>query len=168
MSLTEIINPQPGSIFWTLITFIILLVVLKYTAWGPLISGLNQREERIRKDLDDAKKEHEDAVKLRQQYDDMLKEARSESQKILDKARDHSRAYEEEQKSRIREELGQLREKAKADIDLEARKALDIVREEAVNMVISAARQVTGKTLTPDDNEQFIRQTLSEMDRDDV
>ncbi|MDP6038416.1 MAG: F0F1 ATP synthase subunit B, partial [Candidatus Latescibacteria bacterium] len=44
----DLLNPNSGLIIWTLITFVLVLLVLKKVAWGPLLSALDQRETNIR------------------------------------------------------------------------------------------------------------------------
>ncbi len=54
-SKAHVTNPAEGTIFvTTLVCFAILLVILKKFAWGPILAGLDAREEKIRKSLDDA------------------------------------------------------------------------------------------------------------------
>jgi len=163
MSLSEIINPQPGSIFWTIITFIILLVVLKKMAWGPIIEGLRAREGKIREDLETARKRQEEAEKLQQRYAEMLKEAQVEAGRIQQEAQQRAKGFAEEQKQQLREELEKLRSRALADIEAEREKALDQVRGQAVELITAATRAVLGQELKDAHYKEIVDRLLKEM-----
>ena len=55
-------QPQNDLVLWTIVTFVLFLVVLKKVAWGPLIEGLDNRESKYRKLLEDAKADRDKAV----------------------------------------------------------------------------------------------------------
>ncbi len=163
MSFSEIINPAPGSIFWTLITFIVLVIVLRIYVWGPLIGGLRRREEGIRQDIDDARQQHEEAEQLRQRNEELLLAARGDAQGIVSEAKQRARDFEEEQKNLLTEEVVKLRERALAEIEQESRQVMEQVREQAVDLVTAATRSVLAKSLGDTDREQIVRQTLDEL-----
>ena len=56
-----LLSAETGVIFWTLITFVFLLIVLSRVAWRPLLSMLDERETRIREALEQADKAREEA-----------------------------------------------------------------------------------------------------------
>ena len=80
------ITPNPGILIWTLITFFIVLGILKWKAWGPLMKALDDREKRISDALNAADKAKEEAQKVSSDYEEMIAKAESEKQKILTQA----------------------------------------------------------------------------------
>ncbi len=93
-----LLTPDPGLVFWTTISFIILLVILKKYAWRPILDALQVRSETIEQSLqaaERAKAEVENLVKVRQEMmdiarterDELLKETRELKDKILVEAR---------------------------------------------------------------------------------
>jgi F-type H+-transporting ATPase subunit b len=163
MNFSEIINPQPGSIFWTLITFIILVIVLRRFVWGPLTAALKSREDGIRQDIDDAKKQNEEAEKLRLRNEEMLLSARTEAQVILGDARKRAQAQEEERKQLLEVEVEKLRDRAKAEIEQEGNKVIEQIREQAVDLVTASAQAMLTRSLTEADREEIVRQTLDKL-----
>jgi F-type H+-transporting ATPase subunit b len=163
MNFSEIINPQPGSIFWTLITFIILVIVLRHFVWGPLTAALKSREEGIRQNIDDAKKQNEAADKLRSRNEELLLSARSEAQVILGDARKRALAQEEERKQLLEAEVEKLRDRAKAEIEQEGNKVIERIREEAVDLVTASAQAMLARSLTEADQEEIVRQTVDKL-----
>ena len=49
-----LVQPDPGLFIWTILTFLVLLYLLRRFAWGPLLQALDSRQDTIRKSLDDA------------------------------------------------------------------------------------------------------------------
>ena len=74
---------DPGLFMWTIVTFLIVLFILKWKAWGPLMSALDKREEDIKNALSAADRAKEDAEKASQDYEELIKKAHSESQQII-------------------------------------------------------------------------------------
>ena len=68
-----------GTLFWSVITFVLLLLVLKKVAWGPIISALESREAEINEALKNAEKARDNTEKASQEYNDLISKARSES-----------------------------------------------------------------------------------------
>src|SRR5438876_11208469 len=92
-SLTDV---QPGLVFWTLITFIIVAFVLRRVAWGPLLQAVNDREKQIQSSIDAAKKERAEAEKLLAEQKTAIAAARSEAAEALRKTTsDRERLREE-------------------------------------------------------------------------
>src|SRR5215475_1950133 len=83
MGLVEI---HPGLIIWTMITFIVLLVILRLVAWKPILALLEERERTIRESLEQAKQAKEEAEKLMAQHREMMAKARHEMAAIIEKA----------------------------------------------------------------------------------
>lgn len=156
----DIIMPQPGSIIWTLAVFIVLLFVLKKWAWGPIIRALQAREDGIRKDIADARKSRQDAEELLEKYRKQLDEARKEAQKLISDAAAKAETLHEEKKKQVETEAHAILEKAKADIELERQKAAQELRQEVVEIAITAAGKVIGQALKADDHRDLIQREI--------
>ena len=71
-----------GLLFWSVVTFLLLLVVLKKVAWGPIISALEQRENDIKDALNAAEEAKKEAEKVSNDYEKSIKEAEEQIEKI--------------------------------------------------------------------------------------
>ena len=96
-----VLGAAAGGVEWgttivTIITFIILLALLKKFAWGPLKEVMDKRERDINKDIDDAEQAKINAQKLEEENRKTLKETQDEVQKILDDAKIQARKQHEE------------------------------------------------------------------------
>src|SRR6478752_1309657 len=80
--LTEI---RPGLIFWTLVTFILVALVLRSRAWGPILSLVEEREKQISSAVESAKRERAEAEKLLAEQKSAIAEARREAGELMRK-----------------------------------------------------------------------------------
>src|SRR5687768_10743192 len=98
----ELLTPSFGLLFWTLLAFIIVFVVLRKFAWGPILASLNEREktiadslesaQRVRAEMAQLKSENEELMaKAREERAAMLKEARETRDRIVNEARDQAK-----------------------------------------------------------------------------
>src|SRR5882672_8426704 len=82
------IVPQDyGLQIWTLITFVVLLVLLAKFAFKPIAEALDRRGETIKKSIEEAEKQRADAKKLMEDYQKQVAAARTEANKIIEEAR---------------------------------------------------------------------------------
>jgi len=84
----DLVTPAIGLVFWTVLIFLILLVLLRVFAWKPILNAVNERNESIQEALAAADKAKEEMIKLQADNEMVLKEARIERDKILKEARD--------------------------------------------------------------------------------
>ena len=84
----DLVTPEIGLIFWTTVSFVILLWLLGKFAWKPILSALNDREDGIRKALDEADKARQEMAELQSSNENILKEARAERDGLLKDARE--------------------------------------------------------------------------------
>ena len=80
-----------GNAVWTLAIFLVVVFVLGKFAWGPLLEGLQQREQFIRDSLEQAKSENDRAQQLAQEYEQRIAEAKAEATAIVDEGRRDAR-----------------------------------------------------------------------------
>ncbi len=159
----ELLTPHSGTIFWTAVTFLLLLYILKKMAWKPLISALNEREKRIRESLEKAEESRRLAEKNMAEYQQLLDKARKESQELIERSRKTAETMREEIIQSAKEEADRLLERAKREIALEREKAVDELKKLAVDLSLAATRKVIGKALTPKDHESLIQEALKEI-----
>ena len=155
--------PQPGSIIWTAAVFLVLLFVLRKWAWKPILEGLQAREDGIKKNIEDAKKAKEDSEKLLEQYKVQLDSARKEAQKLIGDATSRADVLFEEKKKQMDAEAQAILDKARLQIDQERLKVVQELRQEVVEIALSAAGKVIQKTLQPEDHRELINREIEKL-----
>ena len=152
-----------GTLFWSVITFLLLLIVLKKVAWGPIISSLESREKEIKDALNAAAVAKADAEKATSDYEKIKQEAQGEAQKILSEAKSVKEKM-------VSDAVLEAKTKAEAEtktaleaIDAEKEKAVKEIKTAAVDISIKAASKLIEKNLDSSDNRKLVSDTLDEI-----
>src|SRR5499427_2270018 len=99
-----LVQPDPGLFIWTIVTFLVLLVLLAKFAWKPLLEALESRQAMIRKSLDDAQQAKQDLERVQQDAAQIVRQARVEADAIIARTRAEADALKEELKQKARAE----------------------------------------------------------------
>ena len=157
-------QPDPGLYVWTIITFLLLLVVFNKLAWQPLKRVLQTREELIRKSLDDAQKARQELERLHVESQRILTEARVHADKILSETRSDANRLRDELKQKAQSEAAGIVKNAERQIEMETARALQQIRTEAVDLSVALASKLLQRNLTKEDNERLIEETFKQID----
>lgn len=150
-----------GMIFWTLIVFGFLVVLLWRLGWPALLRSVEEREQRIAKQLSDAEKANAEAARLLEQHRQALERARAEAQEILASAKSVAQKEREQLLAKTREEQETLLERARREIGAEKEKAILDLRREAVDLSIAAASKLVESNLDSDANRRLVLDYLA-------
>ena len=157
------ILPAKNEIIWGSIAFVVLLGALYKFAWPALIGGMNARAERIRSDLDAADTAKADAETVLSEYMARLSDARNESARIIEEARQAADALRRDQEQRLQTELAQLRERAAADIEGAKRQAVADLRNEVAELAIGAAEVIVQGSLDRDTQTRLVDNYINQV-----
>ena len=153
---------NPGLMIWTIITFIILVLILKKAAWTPILKALDERERGINENIAAAKKAREEADLAIEENRRKLAEAQAEAQKVIAKARQDAERVGEELKAQYKADSDAAREKAIKEIELERQAAVNEIRKEISYLAVSAAEKIIGKTIDPEDHKRLVMEGIQE------
>src|SRR5512143_913456 len=126
----KLLSLEPGMLIWTLITFGLLLFILKKFAWKPLVDGLEKREERIRSDLHRAEHAKEESEKILAEHKRLMTTAELDARRIIEEARTSAGRVRDDVLAAANEQARQLSAQAKAEIQREKETALTQLRGE--------------------------------------
>jgi F-type H+-transporting ATPase subunit b len=160
----SLIEPVPGLMVWTILTFLVVLFVLRRLAFGRIQSLIDQRRERIRDALDAADKAREEARELRELTAREREEARTERDRILEDTRRQAQQQFERSRREAEEDLKRRLEENQKTLEAENRKFREQIRRDVVELTLLAAEKVTGKALDADDQRRLIDETIDEVD----
>jgi len=156
LSANDLIKPNPGLMFWTLITFVIVLVVLKRYAYKPIQAALDARRDQIQSDVDSAENARKEAQDALAEYRQALAESRKEAGRIVDE-RKRDIAQIEEEKAR------QL-QRAKEEIQAETRRSLQAIRDQLAELTLLTTEKVVRKQLDEAEQRRLIEEALADVD----
>ena len=157
-------QPDPGLYVWTIITFLVLLVVFNKLAWRPLKAILQTREELIRKSLDDARQAKQELERLHVESQRILNEARVQADKILSETRSDGNRLRDELKQKAQSEAAGIVKNAERQIEMETARALQQIRTEAVDLSVAIASKLLERNVTKEDNERLIEETFRQIE----
>ncbi len=155
--------PNTGLTLWTIATFLVLLFVLKWKAWGPLMDALDARSKQIEESLSKAEKVTADAEEQAAKNEEILQAARKEAQNIVAQAREAGDKLKHKMETDGKEQYDGMVEKAKEQIDMEKQKALSEIKTTVVDIALKASEKVVKRNLTNEDNKKIVEQTVEEF-----
>lgn len=159
-----LVQPDPGLFLWTILTFLVLLVLLAKFAWKPLLALLDRREEMIRQSLDDADKAKQELQRLQQESKEILSKARVEAQSILAKSRSQAEKLKGELRQEAKVQADSILRDAEKQIQVETKKAIAVIKNEVVDLSLLVASKLIKRNLSKEDNQSLIEESLKQVE----
>jgi F-type H+-transporting ATPase subunit b len=159
-----LISPNVGLMIWTIVVFLISLLILRRWVFPLIGEALDKRAKTIEGEIDSAVELRQEADKVLVEYRERLKEARAQSDEILQRARQTAEAHEHEARDQGKEILAEAAKRAEREIEAATKRALDDIRREVADLTILATEKVTRKTLDADDQRRLVEEALGELD----
>ena len=147
-----------------LLSFIILMVVLKIFLYKPIVNMLDQRSQRIRESLEAAERAREESAASQEEVQAQLEAARAEGQQLIASAREVAGRFREEETAKVRQEIEAERSRATANIQRERDTAIEQLRSEFADLAITAAERVVERSLDQQAHQDIIDRVLEESD----
>ncbi|MDA3129963.1 F0F1 ATP synthase subunit B [Aliibacillus thermotolerans] len=142
--------------------FIILLLLLRKFAWGPIMNMMKEREEHIANEIDTAEKNRKEAEQYLEQQKEEINRAREEAQQIIETARKTSEVQGEEILSSARAEAERVKANALAEIEREKDLAVQELREQVGTLSVMIATKIIEKELDEKEQEKLIEEYVKE------
>jgi F-type H+-transporting ATPase subunit b len=160
----SLIDISFGLMFWTLLTFVIVLFILKKYAIGPLQDAIEARRNTITHDLDAAERAREEAQQALQEYRAALAESRREATKIVDDARRTAEEQRRQALADIEAEKTRQLERARSEIAAEVRQSLQTIKTQLADLTVAATEKVLRTRLDEAEQKRLIDAALADVD----
>ncbi|MBQ8803371.1 MAG: F0F1 ATP synthase subunit B [Tyzzerella sp.] len=145
------------------LSMLVLFTLLSYLLFNPVRDMLEKRRQRIVDDQETAKREKEEAICYKAEYEKKLKEVDKEAQEILSAARKKALQNEAKIVAEAKEEAARIIARANAEIELEKKRALDDMKQEMITIASMMAQKVVAASIDTKVQESLIDETLKEM-----
>ena len=142
-----LVIPDYGLLFWMVLTFLIVMFILKKFAWRPILSSLKEREDSIENALESAKKARDEMGKLQADNEKVLAEARNERNEMLKEAKEVKQNIIEEAKGAATKEAEKIIESARQEIQNEKTAAINEMKESIASLSVQIAEKILKKQL---------------------
>lgn len=160
---TDPTNIRADLAIWTFAVFVVVLAVLWKFAWGPIVAGLEKREQRITDNIAAAERQNRQAAELLKAYEMKLQAAANEVREMLDEARRDAQHTQEEIIAKAREEADAERRRALRDIETATEQSLKRVAEQSVNLAVDLAGKIIHAQLKPEDHNKLIQEAVGKF-----
>ena len=157
--------PDTALFLWSIVTFLIVLGILRWKAWEPLIEALDARAKQIEDSLLKAEKVTAQAEVQAERNEKVLQKARNEAQEIVTKARDAGDKLKQKLETDGKEQYDSMLNKAKRQIKTAKQKALSEIKNTVVDIALEASEKVLKRNLNNEDNKKMIEETVDEFKR---
>ncbi len=156
----KLVTPDIGLLFWMLVSFLIVLFLLKKFAWKPILASLKTREESISEALNTAKKAKEEMASLKADNEKLIQQARAERDAMLKEARDTKDAIISESKTKAQTEANKIMAQARETINTEKNAAIAEIKNQVASMSIEIAEKILRQELSNDQKQKSLMENL--------
>ncbi len=158
----DLLTPELGLFFWTLLAFLSVFFLLRKFAWKPILNALSEREtgiaesiataDRLKQEMSQMQNENEKLMaQAREERTQMLKDARIEQERIINKAKEDTKAIADKMLAEARQQIEQQK-----------MAALTEVKNQIGNLAVEVAEKVLRKELAGAENQSKYAHTLVE------
>jgi F-type H+-transporting ATPase subunit b len=158
-----LLKVDPGLFLWTVITFVVLMLILWKAAWKPIVEALDARAEKVRSDIENAEKMRIEAEKAMAEHKQMLDKAHNEVAQIIAEGKADAERLKNDIVEKSNAEAQGMIQSARKEIALAKDKALEEVKSEIVNLSTEIASKIIQKSLNPEDQKGYVEEALTKI-----
>ncbi|MCC5814571.1 MAG: F0F1 ATP synthase subunit B [Leptospira sp.] len=161
----NLLDVNPGLVIWTLVTFLLVVFVLKKFAWDKILKALDERTAGIESEIQKAVTLRKDAEKALADYQAKIARAKDETLEIIGEAKSDATNLRNKMIEDANSEIRKLKEQSVKDIELAKAKALHEMQIQVAEMSVMIASEILEKNLKKDEYQAFIDKELSKLER---
>lgn len=147
----------------SILMFVTLFLVLKKTAWGKILQGLQDRELKIRSEIEAAENARIQAKASLDEYQRELARARSEANQMISQAKAEAQRVADELRARNEAELTSMKDRARQEIESAKRAALNEIYQQTASMATLIAGKILEREISAEDQARLVEQSLSQL-----
>lgn len=161
----KIINPMTSTVFWSIIVFIILIVVLWKFVLKPVNNMLTKRQNEVRDSIDSAEKQKEEAQQYLEDQKKELDAARMEAKQIIEESKTAAKKIKDEIEEKASEKSKIILDSALEEIKAERERSVAAVKNQIVDIAMEATEKIIGKSLSEEEHKRLIEESLKEVQK---
>lgn len=143
----DLVTPGIGLVFWTTVTFLLVVFLLIKFAWKPVLGMINERNKSIEDALQLAEKTKAEMALLQADNERIIAEARKERDNLLKEAREMKDQMITQAKAEASAEANKIMAAAKVSIENEKNQAMQDLKSQVATLSFEIAEKVIGKEL---------------------
>ena len=159
----NLLSPNGGLMFWTLIVFLFLFFILGKFVFPKITAAVEAREKALEEAIEGAKRDREAAARALAEQQAQIEAARNEAQKIIVEGRQIGEKVRAQMIEETQTQQQQMLERARREIEAEKTNAIAEIRREAIELAIAGASKVIEKNLDDASNRKIVESFLSSI-----
>jgi F-type H+-transporting ATPase subunit b len=148
---------------WTIVVFVVLVFVLRATAWKPMLDGLQKREDNIHSELDQAQKANADAQAMRAEFEKKINDAQQQVRDLIDQARKDGEQVKANMVSEATSHIQAERDRARREMQTEKDQALVELYQRSTQLATLVSAKAIRRQLTIDDQHRLVDEALNDL-----
>lgn len=157
------ILPETSELAYAAFAFLVLLALMYKFAFPAVQKSMESRTQNIRDNLDEAERTKADAQNILEEYQRQLADAKNESARIIDEARQTAEQMRRDLMVRAEAEVNELRERTRSEIDAAQQRAIADLRTQVSELAIGAAEVVVQKNLDRETNRALVERYIEQV-----
>jgi len=158
----ELVTPSYGLLFWTGLTFCLLLFILAKFVWKPVLNAVNARSQKIDEALQEAEKARQEMKNLHAENERILKEAKAERDAIIMEAKEAGTKMIDEAREKAKTEGAKLIESARVAIQSERNAAIADMKAQIATFSVEIAEKIVKESLSSDEKQKALANKMAE------
>jgi F-type H+-transporting ATPase subunit b len=146
-----------------LLVFGVAFLILAWKVWPAITKALDEREAKIRHEIESAEQAREQAKSALAEYQRNLASAREEANQMIAKAKADAKAAADDMRSRNQAELIEMKQRATREIESAKHAAITALHAEASNLAVSIASKILDREISPHDQKRMIDESLHQL-----
>ncbi|MDY0404566.1 F0F1 ATP synthase subunit B [Virgibacillus sp. 179-BFC.A HS] len=146
-----------------LLTFIVLMVLVKKFAWGPVVDMMQKREQYVANEIEIAEKSRSEAEQAAKEAAEQLKQTKQDAQQMIEDAKNAGKRQEQDIIDSARQEAERIKKAAQEEIRNEKERALQALQDQVSSLSILIASKVIEKEIDAQDQEKLINEYIKEV-----
>lgn len=151
-------------VFWTLVAFVIFIGLIGKNVYIMVTKGLDDRSDKIRRDIDGAEKLRLEAQDLLAAYQKKQRDAAKATEDIMAQARHEAERLTAQGREHLEHSLARRKQLATDRITQAETEAIEHIRNLAVDVALDAAQTVIADTLPATRAEAMIDAAIGELE----
>lgn len=160
----KLIVPDTGLMFWTVVTFLCLVLILKKAAWGPLLRAVEDREARIKADREGAEAARAQAERIQKELEAQMAGANARSKEMLAAAAKDGESLRARLKAEAEADAQAIKDKTAADLAAEKNRLVDELRKEVATLSVLAAEKLMHKSVDDGVHKTVLERFFKDLD----
>jgi F-type H+-transporting ATPase subunit b len=162
----NLLNPDKGLIIWTIVTFFVLVLILSKVAWKPLLAALQEREDGIRKAIDDAAASRQSAEHMKTQLEQELAKAQDKAAQMLSQAQGEAQKLREQMLKDTEAEARRLTEQTKRQLEEEKTKLSRELKADVAGLSVRVAEKLLRHSMNAKEQENLVAGFMKDLEKE--